>query len=215
MTTISATIRNTSDSVDTLRTQGGIPAIVYGAGIETPISVSVDKEEFKKTWKSAGGSSAVTLTIGDKKHDVLVHDFQIDPRTDQVIHADFLALDQKTKVTVGVEIEFIGTSPAIKSGLGTLEKILHEIEIEALPKDLPKNIEVDISKLENIGDQINVKDLVIPKGVEVKNDPEDTVVVITGLQAEVEEAPADIDFASIEVEQKGKKDDEEAPADAE
>jgi large subunit ribosomal protein L25 len=208
MTTILANTRTASDKLEAIRSQGNIPAIVYGAGIESPITISVEREAFKKAWRSAGGSSAITLTVDGKNHDVLIHDFQISPATDVVVHVDFFALDKKTKVTVGVEIEFIGVSPAIKAGTGTLEKMLHEIQVEALPADLPKNIEVDISKLENVGDAILIKDLIIAKGVEVKNEPEDTVVVITGLQAEVEEV-AEVDLSSIEVEKKGKDESED------
>ncbi len=206
MTTISANIRNASDKLETIRSAGNIPAVIYGVGISEPVHVSVEREAFKKVWKAAGGSSPITLSVNGKNFDTLIHDFQIDPRTDNVIHADFLALDKSTKVTVNVELEFVGISPAVKSGMGTLEKMLHEIEVEALPVDLPKNIEIDIAKLENIGDNIQVKDLSVSSKVEIKNDPEDIIVVITGLQSEVESADADL--TSIEVEQKGKKEED-------
>lgn len=206
MTTISANIRNASEKLEAIRSAGNVPAVVYGAGIAAPMSVSVEREAFKKAWKAAGGSSAITLSVDGKNLDVLIHDFQIDPKTDNAIHADFLALDKSTKVTVNVELEFVGISPAVKAGVGTLEKIRHEIEVEALPADLPKNIEVDISKLENIGDQIQVKDLTISPKVEVKNDSEEIIVVITGLQEEVESTEADL--SAIEVEQKGKKEED-------
>ena len=206
MTTISANIRNASDKLETIRSAGNIPAVIYGVGISEPVHVSVEREAFKKVWKAAGGSSPITLSVNGKNFDTLIHDFQIDPRTDNVIHADFLALDKSTKVTVNVELEFVGISPAVKSGMGTLEKVLYEIEVEALPVDLPKNIEIDITKLENIGDNIQVKDLSVSSKVEIKNDPEDIIVVITGLQSEVESADADL--TSIEVEQKGKKEED-------
>lgn len=207
MTTLSATIR-TDEKLIGIRTAGSIPAVVYGAGIKTPIHISVEREMFKKAWKVAGGSSAITLSADGKNYDVLIHDFQIDPKTDIVIHADFLALDKSTKVTVGVELEFVGISPAVKSGTGTLEKMLHEIEVEALPKDLPKNIEVDISSLANVHDQIHVKDLKIPAGVELKTDLEDVIAVITGLNEETDET-TEVDLSSIEVEKKGKKEESE------
>lgn len=207
MTTVSATIRNKSENAGAIRAAGNIPAVIYGSGISEPIHVSVEREAFKKAWKMAGGSSAVTLSVDGKNHDVLIHDFQIDPATDVVIHADFFALDQSKKVTVGVELEFVGVSAALKSGSGTLEKMMHEIEVEALPKDLPKSIEVDISSLENVHDQIHVKDLKVPSGVEIKSDLDDVVAVITGLQEEVE-TPTEVDLSSIEVEKKGKKEEE-------
>jgi large subunit ribosomal protein L25 len=210
MTIISATIRG-DEKLDAIRTAGNIPAVVYGAGITTPLHVSVEREAFKKAWKAAGGSTTVTVTADGKNYDTLIHDFQIDPATDMVIHADFLALDKTTKVTVGVELEFVGVSPAVKSGTGTLEKMLHEIEVEGLPKDLPKSIEVDISSLENVHDQIHVRDLKISSGIEVKTDADEVIAVITGLNVEEESTETtEIDFASIEVEKKGKKEDEES-----
>ena len=212
MATLSATIRNASDKIDAIRAEGSIPAVIYGAGISESIHVSVDRETFKKAWKMAGGSSAVTLSVDGKNYDVLIHDFQIDPRTDTVIHADFLVLDKTVKVTVEVELEFIGVSPAVKANLGSLEKPLHAIEIEALPKDLPKSIEVDISGLADVHDQIHVRDIKVPAGVTIKTDLEEVVAVITGPHEEKEEASAPIDLESIEVEKKGKKEEESESA---
>lgn len=209
MTQLQATLRDTNVSLDALRTAGSIPAVVYGSGFSESMHVGVDRESFKKAWKEAGHSTTVTLSVDGKNYEVLIHDFQVDPKTDMVIHADFLALDKSVKVTVSVELEFVGVSPAVKSGLGILEKTLHEIEVEALPKDLPKNIEVDISGLENIHDQIHVKDLKVGSGVEIKTGEDEVVAVIGGLQEEVE-SPAEIDLSSIEVEKKGKKEEESA-----
>jgi large subunit ribosomal protein L25 len=209
MTQLQATLRDQNITLDALRAAGTIPAVIYGSGISESMHVGVDRELFKKAWKAAGSSTAVTLSIDGKNHDVLIHDFQVDPKTDMVIHADFLVLNKLVKVTVSVELEFVGVSPAVKSGLGILEKTLHEIEIEALPKDLPKNIEVDISGLESIHDQIHVKDLKIAPGIEVKTGADEVVAVIGGLQEEVE-STGEIDLESIEVEKKGKKDDEDS-----
>ena len=145
---------------------------------------------------------------------MIIHDFQIDPATDMVIHADLLALDKNTKVIVHVELDFTGTSPAVKSGLGILEKVLHEVEVEALPKDLPKSIEVSIDGLEEVGSAIHVKDLKMAKGVELKgHEGEDVVAVISAIKEEKEEDNTPIDFAAIEVSaQKGKKPGEEDAA---
>lgn len=209
MTQLQATLRDVSSDVNALRASGTIPAVVYGAGITESIHIGIDRESFKKAWKMAGHSTAITVTVDGKNYDCLIHDFQIDPKTDTVIHTDLLALDKSTKVTVHVELEFTGVSPAVKSGAGILEKPLHEVEIEALPKDLPKSIEVDISKLENLHDQIHVKDLAIPSGVEIKTDMDEVVAVIGGIKEEKEETEQ-ADLSTIEVEQKGKKDEEAA-----
>ena len=207
MTQLQATLRNTDDKLDALRAAGSIPAVLYGAGISESIHVGIDKDLFKKAWKAAGHSTAITISVDGKNYDCLIQDFQIDPRTDTVIHADLFALDKSTKVTVHVELEFVGVSPAVKAGMGTLEKPVHEIEVEALPKDLPKSIEVDISGLENIHDQIHVRDLKVASGIEIKTDADEVVAVITGIKEETEDSEP-VDLSSIEVEQKGKKEEE-------
>lgn len=206
MTTLSATVRN-NESADALRAAGKIPAVIYGKGLEKSVHVAIDKEAFKKAWTSAGSSTAVTITGIDDEVDAIIHDYQIDPTTDTVIHADFLALDKNTKVTVKVHLEFVGESPAAKAGLGIFEKPLHEIEIEALPKNLPKSIIVDISGLAEVGSAIHIKDLAIPSGVEVKgHEADDVVAVISVIKEEKEEVVFDPN--AVEVEKKGK--DEEA-----
>lgn len=207
MTQLTATLRDNTIGLDALRAAGTIPAVIYGSGLPESIHISIDRESFKKAWKSAGHSTAVTVSVDGKNYDALIHDFQVDPRTDIVIHADLFALDKSTKVTVSVELEFVGVSEAVKSGLGILEKPIHEVEVEALPKDLPKTIEVDISGLKEIHDQIHVKDLKVGPGVEIKTNADEVVAVIGGLQEEVE-STGEIDLSSIEVEKKGKKEDE-------
>jgi large subunit ribosomal protein L25 len=208
MTTLQS-FKRTNETPDQLRAEGKIPAVIYGKGVENTLHISVEREAFKKAWAAAGSSTAVTIAGDGHDYDCIIHDYQIDPRTDAVIHADFLALDKNTKVIVNVHLEFVGESPAAKSGAGVLEKPLHEIEVEALPANLPKSIIVDISGLTEVGSAVHIKDLQLPKGVEVKgHEAEDVVAVISGIKEESEEPSAPIDFASIEVEKKGKKEEE-------
>ncbi|MEI8223715.1 MAG: 50S ribosomal protein L25 [bacterium] len=211
MTQLQVSLRTAEESAEALRSAGKIPAVIYGAGVKETISVSVNREDFKKAWGAAGSSTSVTLSGANGDHDCIIHDFQIDPRTDQVIHADFLALDKNTKVTVSVELEFIGESQAVKDGFGILEKALHEIEVEALPANLPKSIPVSVHLLETADSQIHIKDLQLPAGVTIKgHDPEDVVALVAEIKEESEEPAGPIDFASIEVEKKGKKEEEES-----
>lgn len=210
MTTLQATLR-TNESTDTLRKTGKIPAVIYAKNLPETVSVTVEREAFKKAYAAAGSSTAVTVTGAGEDYDVIIHDLQIDPVTDQVIHADFLALDKNTKVTVAVELEFIGEAPAVKAGLGIFEKILHEIYVEALPKNLPKSITVDVSGLIDESSQITIKELTIPLGVTVvDHNAEDLVAVIAAIKEESEESATTIDFSAIEVEKKGKKEEDSA-----
>lgn len=209
MFTIKAKKRDISANLEILRKGGEMPAVFYGMGKEsTPISVSII--DFKKIWRDAGESSTITVSTPEGDLNTLIHDVQVNPITDEPIHADFLVIDVNKAIQVNVPVEFEGVSNAVKGGLGTLVKVLHEVEIEALPKDLPHNLVVDISKLETVDDQILVSDIVLPKGVTMITPVEEVVASIALQKEEVEES-APIDLSAIEVEKKGKK-EEETPA---
>lgn len=207
MFAIKAKKRDEEVKVDALRKSGEIPAVFYGAGKETT-SVSIPIIEFKKVWRDAGESSAVKIEMLKGNIDVLIHEVQVDPVTDEPIHVDFLVIDMKKKIRVAVPLVFEGISNAVKSGIGNLVKVLHEFEIEALPNDLPHNLVVDISKLETLSDQVFVSDVKLPAGVVVINSPYDVVVSVVEQVEEKEEVVAPVDLSAIEVEKKGKKEEE-------
>lgn len=217
MQTLTATKRSKADKLATVRSNGMVPAVVYGARVENT-SIFVPSAAFEKVLKVAGESSTVVLEIGDEKGatqkvDVLIHEVQVDPVRGFPIHIDFLAIDMNKPVEVQVPLEFTGIAPAEKNGLGVLVKVLHEVHIEALPKDLPHAITVDVSSLETLENQIHVKDLTLPKGVTMKTGADEVVALVSVVKEEVaEEAP--VDLSSIEVEKKGKKDEEGAEGDA-
>lgn len=209
MFTINATKRDLATNREELKKSALMPAVYYAGG-KPAVAISVPLNEFKKVWHKAGESSAVKIMIEGKAVDVLIHDVQNHPITDEPIHADFLVIDMNKKIEVSVPLEFTGVSGAVKSGLGILVKVLHEIDVEALPKDMPHEIFVDISKLETVEDAVVVSDLKVPAGVTIKNDMDSVVASIVAQKEEKEES-APVDLASIEVEKKGKK-EEEAPA---
>lgn len=189
-----------------LRAQGLMPIVAYGQKSESA-SLVVSLGEFKKVLVKAGESTVVTLSTeaGDKS--TLIHEVQNDPITGEPIHADFLIIDIHKVVEVGVPLTFVGESPAVKDLGGALVKVLHELEVEALPGDLPHEIEVDISTLVNLDSQITVADLKLPKGVKALAEAEEVVAAITEAGEEIKEEEAPVDLASIEVEKKGKEDE--------
>ncbi|MBI2627756.1 50S ribosomal protein L25 [Candidatus Nomurabacteria bacterium] len=205
MFVIKAEKRNLDVKLGSLRKSGKIPAVFYGAGKEST-SISVSNTEFKKIWREAGESSAVKVAMPGGDIDVLIYEVQVDPVTDEPIHVDFLAIDMKKKIRVKVPLVFEGISNAVKSGIGNLVKVLHEIEIEALPADLPQKLFVDISKLETLKDQIFISDIKLPAGVAVINHPSEVAASIIEQVEEKEEVVAAPDLSAIEVEKKGKKD---------
>lgn len=209
---LNALARKAGDKLIDIRKEGRIPAVFYGFKKETT-SITVDMNAFKKVWREAGESSQVTLETPDGEVATLIHDLQTDPVSGAPIHVDFLAIDTNKAVTVNVPIEFEGISDAVKDGLGTLAKVMYEIEISALPKDLPQELRVDLSVLKTLDDQIHAKDVVLPSGVTLVTSPDEVVALVTPMQEEKEEAP--IDLSAIEVEKKGKKEEEEGAEGAE
>lgn len=203
---IKAQKRELTDNLDNLRKEGMIPAVFYGAGEKnTPISINTN--EFKKIWRDAGESSAIKVSLGTKTLDALIQDVGVNPVTGEPIHADFLIIDAKKEVTVSVPLEFTGVAPAAKGGLGVLVKVLYELEISALPKDLPQEITVDVSSLVDLDSVITVKDIKAPSGVTINTKTEEVVASIASMQEEKEET-VPVDLSSIEVEKKGKKEEE-------
>jgi large subunit ribosomal protein L25 len=208
MFVIKAKKRDVGIKLDSLRKGGEIPAVFYGLGKET-VSISVPLVDFKKVWREAGESSAVKIDLDGKNIDVLIYDVQVHPVTEEPLHIDFLMIDMNKKIKVKVPLEYIGVSEAVKNGLGNLVKVLHEVEVEALPKDLPHNLVADISKLVTVNDQILISDIKLPEGVLVITDANEVVASII-LQVEEKEETVSVDLSAIEVEKKGKKEEEGA-----
>ena len=176
-----------------IKNNAQIPAVVYGPGVKN-FSVQVDEKEFKKVFRKAGESSLIELSIeGEKeKKPVLIHEMQKDPVSDKIIHVDFYQADLKEEVEVAVPLVFEGSSPAEKDLGGTLNKNMLEIEVKALPQNLPHEIVVNIESLKTFEDHILVKDLVLPKEVIVLKNPEEIVASVLAPRKIEEELAAEI-----------------------
>lgn len=204
--TLAAEKRGNEKSAHVLRAAGMLPGVVYGPTRE-PLSITLTKKEFDKVFKTAGESTIIELTGLGTPVSVLVKEVDFAPTKGGVRHVDFYALEMNKEITATVPLHFIGESPAEKAG-GVVNRVLHEIEVTCMPVNLPSHIDVDISTLENIGDQFHISDLAIPKGVAVDTGAEEVVVVI-GEPAEEEEVPVEpVDMSAIEVEKKGKTEEE-------
>ena len=206
MITINAQKRSKTDKLESLRNNGMVPAVVYGAGVEnTPISVQM--AEFKKVYKQAGETATIELSLDGKKIPVIIHDLQRHPVKDTAQHVDFLAVDLTQTIEAEIPLLFTGVSNAVKAG-GVLVKVMHEVTVSALPANIPQEIKVDISKLETLEDNVFVKDITLPANVSMVSNLEDVVAAVTPATEEKEEAP--IDLSKIEVAKKGKKEEDKA-----
>lgn len=185
-----------------LRKQGIIPAVVYGSG-HKPISIQIDYKEFEKVFEKAGESTIIKLKVNlpadkagspklkvDDKN-VLIYDIAKDPVSDKFIHVDFYQVRMDKAIKAEVPLVFAGEAPAVKTLEGVLIKNITEVEVEALPKDLPREINVDISVLDSFDKHIRVKDLILPPGVKLHLDPEEVIVSVLPPRAEEEIKPAE------------------------
>jgi large subunit ribosomal protein L25 len=191
-----------------IRNGGKIPAVVYGPG-EKNFSIEVEEKEFKKVFGQAGESSLIELLIeGQKdKKPVLVHEIQKDPVSDSIIHIDFFQASLKEEVEVAIPLVFEGVASAEKELGGTLVKNMTELEVKALPQNLPHEIIVNISGLNTFQDHVLVKDLVLPKEVTISKNPDEIVASVLPPQKIEEELAKEItenveDVEKVEKEKK-------------
>ncbi len=202
MITLEVEKRDIKSPLGEMRKSGKIPAVFYGKKEKsTPIALSF--AIFEKTLQTAGESTVLHLKGAGIDVDVLIYDVDRDPVTDKPRHVDFYAIEKDKKLEVKIPLEFIGVAPAVKDMGAVLVKVMHELEIEALPKDLPHNLVVDLSTLATFDSVIKVKDIKLPAGVEVKGNVEEIVASVYEPKEEVEAAP--VDLSAIEVEKKGKE----------
>ncbi|MFZ2522664.1 MAG: 50S ribosomal protein L25 [Minisyncoccia bacterium] len=191
-----------------LRKEGKMPAVFYGKKTTSTPIVFLEKD-FLKIWHKAGESGVVSIKTPEGVVETLIHDVNIDPVSDKPRHADFYVFEKGKKLEVDVPLEFIGISPAVKDLGGILVKALHEIKISSDPTSIPHDIKVDISSLTGLDSVILAGDLKLPSGVTLVERGEEVVAAITQYKEEIPEV-APVDLSTIEVEKKGKK-EEEAP----
>ena len=201
--------------VRAMRRAGQLPAVIYGRHNE-PIIITLDAHTAALTLGKLTSSSLVTIDVDGTEYASLVREKQRDFIKNRLLHVDFLAVSLDEKLRATVSIHFIGLSLAVKDYSAVLIHNLEELEVEALPGDLPERIDVDISVLSRIGDGIRVRDMIVPDTIRVLDNPETMVVVATAPKVEEEEvavAGAEV-VASAEGEpelsvDRGKKEDEE------
>lgn len=157
-----------------------IPAVLYGPKREsTPLYVN--QKDFSKLYQEVGESSLIDLQIeGDKKKAaVLIYDIQRNSLTGKIVHVDFFEPDLKEKVEAEVNLIFVGESLGVKDSGGTLVKNFHTLSVKALPEKLPSEIEIDISTLELAEDVIAVKDIKLEEGVEILQEENSVIAMIS------------------------------------
>lgn len=187
--------------VKQLRKQGKIPANIFGPKTKSK-AVTLDGSKFIEIFKQVGETGIIDLSVEGEKspRPILISNLHLDPVTDSILHADLHQVDLKTKTTAEVQVETIGESPAVKTG-GILVLLKNEIEVEALPEDLPDKIELDVSSLNNIGDSLLSKDININREKITLQISDDEPIVTIQEPAPEEEIPVPVEEETAEGEE--------------
>ncbi|KKS44534.1 hypothetical protein A2567_02560 [Candidatus Azambacteria bacterium RIFOXYD1_FULL_42_11] len=200
--------------VKTLRDKGLVPAVVYG-GKDSGLSITVNAKEFNKIFKMAGETTLIKLFIDDKPKNVLIYDTARDPMTNEIKHVDFYEVKMDEKIIKKVPLNFVGSSPAVNELGGVLVKAMQELEVRALPADLPHEIQVDISNLKTFDDNILIQDVNLPKNIEALENIETSVASIIPPRSEAElealsgAVEEKVEEIKVETEEKAKEREEE------
>ena len=205
MTELNVVKRDEKTKVSALREEGKIPAVFYGPK-EDSTPIILDAREFVQVWNQAGGSSIVDLRgVGEDK-EILIHDVTWHPVKGTPTHVDLYCIERGKKLNVSVPLEFVGEAPAEKEG-GIVVKVMHELEIEVKPRDIPQKIEVDLTLLSGLDSSITIADLNLPESIEPVQEKTEAVASVTQAQTEPEEEE-ERDISDIEIE--GERDTEKA-----
>ena len=206
----------TGKKVKQLRAQHLIPAVVYGP--DTPSKgIQVEERALKRALQQAGSTALIDLNVDDtdKPDVVLARDIQSDILTSRFLHVDFYQVRLTEKVRTSPPLEIVGESPLVKAGAAVLVQILNQVEVECLPTDLISSIPVDVSVLEHLDDSINVSDLVVPPGITILADPDDTVASVVPPRAALAEEVEEVELEEGELEGIAAEDEGEVAAEAE
>jgi large subunit ribosomal protein L25 len=207
----------TGDRVRHLRAEGQIPAVLYGKGMDA-VNLQVDARELAATLKIAGESTLVYLSVGKESYPVIIHDVHRDPLKGSIVHADFYKVRLDEKIKTMVPVVFTGESAAVKDLKGIFVRNVNEVEVEALPQDLPHEVTVDISAITALGQSITLADIKVPKATLV-GEPGEIICTVTEPMSEEElkaslEAPT-VDVSAVEEIKKEEKPAEEGEEAAE
>lgn len=173
-------------TVDHLRRQRAIPAVLYGHHIPSQ-NVTLDAGAFALVHRQAGSSSLVDVTVGTSAPvKALIHAIQRHPTTGRVLHVDLYQVKMTEKLEAEIELHFVNESPAVKEQGGIFVRALDNVKVSCLPADLVAAIDVDISALKSFDDRIHVSDIVAPKGITILDKADEVVASVTPPRSEAE-----------------------------
>ncbi len=170
-----------------LRREGRVPAVIYGHARE-PQSLAINTRELERLLERISAENTVIeLSLDGRTARTLIREIQRHPFKRQILHVDFQELVAGEQVTVKVPLILVGTADGVRNGGGVLDQVLYSLEIQCDPGSMPNHIDVDVTEV-TVGHSVHVRDLTVPPGITVLDDPDASVLTIQITRAEVEEA---------------------------
>ncbi|MBN2096627.1 50S ribosomal protein L25 [Candidatus Peregrinibacteria bacterium] len=199
------------DSAKAARNAGRIPMAYYGKGVENH-GFSADYQEFRRAYEK-GGHSTIMYFVNEKGEEfpILIQDIQYDPVSDQIIHADLLAINMDQPITTAVPLVLTGVAPAVRELGGILVQNKNNVQVECLPGNLVHEIKVDISSLVDFHSSITIGDIKVPDTIEILDAPDINVATVSAPKEAEEEMPAKVEgVEGVEGAEEGEKKEGEA-----
>jgi large subunit ribosomal protein L25 len=195
------------NSAKKIRRNGEVLGVVYGYGLKESLPIQIDYRSFEKTLKTEGSTGVVDIDLDGKKISSLIHSVQFHPVTEQIQHVDFIAVNMRQNVEATVPLTFVGVSLAVKQDGAVLNKLYESVTVEALPDNIPHEIEVNVESIENLDSIITIADIAkfLPSNVKIMEDPEDVVVsaqIIAEIPDEETPTPETIIETGVDTEEK-------------
>lgn len=158
-----------------IRKEGNIPAVVYGAKVESkPIYFS--EADFTKIMRKVGRNGVISLDLDGQKHNVILSDYQADPIKNEIVHVDLLAVDMSKEITANVRVAVIGEAAGVKDG-GVLQQAMHEVSVTATPDRIPPSVDVDVTNLQ-VNETVTIADVKTSVGCEINHEDDEVIASI-------------------------------------
>jgi large subunit ribosomal protein L25 len=164
-----------NSNLTTLRREGNIPAVVYGSKLQSK-SIYLSEADFLKTIKEVGRNGVFSLDVDGSKHEVVLSDYQSNPIKNEIVHADFLAVDMSKEMTADVRVVLVGDAAGVKDG-GVMQQSMHEVSVTATPNNIPSSVEVDVTNLQ-VNETLTVADIKANRGYEINNEEDEVIASI-------------------------------------
>lgn len=189
-----------SNAARRLRTQGFVPAVLYGESMESAPLVLAKKDVVRILKLESGENTIFKVAVDADEYDVMIKDLQVDPASDELLHVDLIRIAMDKPIRVAVPVVHSGEPVGVKTEGGFVDFVTREVEVECLPRDIPESLDIDISEL-HVNQTFKVQAMAVPEGVRVITDPATVLVLVSMPHKEEEVFPGETPEGEVAAEE--------------